>query len=230
MFAARQIAFGKSAKKWENPYITNRIVAMWDGEWNAGGGKHDEQAIQWVDIIGGIGNASIARNFVVFEQRFVSISNKGRLVTPEYNIRRNELTFEFVARRTGGNEWGEIGALFENPWFGINLRSSNNVRFTCNGDYDFTVDTTTFSTYTLVRKLDGGYFYVNGDLVGVSGAISSQSTTNLAFGCWQSQVNDDMDAKGELCAIRMYNYAFSDSEVKRNCEIDQARFGITIQS
>jgi hypothetical protein len=41
MIASRQIAFGGSAKRWENPYITDGLVAMWDGEWNAGEGKHD---------------------------------------------------------------------------------------------------------------------------------------------------------------------------------------------
>lgn len=51
MIAARQIAFGGSAKKWENPYITDGLVAMWDGEWNAGGGKHSNTQI--MDIFGG---------------------------------------------------------------------------------------------------------------------------------------------------------------------------------
>lgn len=52
MIAARQIAFGGSAKKWENPYITDGLVAMWDGEWNAGGGKHDANATVWKDLVG----------------------------------------------------------------------------------------------------------------------------------------------------------------------------------
>lgn len=52
MIAARQIAFGGSAKKWENPYITDGLVAMWDGEWNAGGGKHDPSATVWKDLVG----------------------------------------------------------------------------------------------------------------------------------------------------------------------------------
>ena len=26
---------------WTNPYVTDGLVAMWDGEWNAGGGVHD---------------------------------------------------------------------------------------------------------------------------------------------------------------------------------------------
>ena len=40
MIAARQIAFGRGAAKWINPYITDGLIAMWDGEWNAGGGLY----------------------------------------------------------------------------------------------------------------------------------------------------------------------------------------------
>lgn len=31
--------------QWKNPYITDGLVAMWDGEWNAGGGVHDDEHI-----------------------------------------------------------------------------------------------------------------------------------------------------------------------------------------
>ena len=38
--------------KWRNPYVTDGLVAMWDGEWNAGGGIHDPNAKTWTDISG----------------------------------------------------------------------------------------------------------------------------------------------------------------------------------
>lgn len=39
---------------WHNPYVTDGLVAMWDGEWNAGGGVHDHQAEEWIDLVHGI--------------------------------------------------------------------------------------------------------------------------------------------------------------------------------
>lgn len=36
----------------KNPYVTKGLVAMWDGEWNAGLGRHDGKARVWKDIIG----------------------------------------------------------------------------------------------------------------------------------------------------------------------------------
>ena len=50
--AARNVGASESAEGWTNPYITDGLVAMWDGEWNIGGGKHDDNATVWVDLAG----------------------------------------------------------------------------------------------------------------------------------------------------------------------------------
>ena len=36
----------------ENPYITDGLVAMWDGEWNSGYGVFDSDASLWMDLSG----------------------------------------------------------------------------------------------------------------------------------------------------------------------------------
>lgn len=40
---------------WKNPYVTDGLIAMWDGEWNGGvGGTHDATIAKWKDLIGGL--------------------------------------------------------------------------------------------------------------------------------------------------------------------------------
>ena len=39
-------------KKHTNPYITDGLIAMWDGTWNIGLGTHDEMTTVWRDITG----------------------------------------------------------------------------------------------------------------------------------------------------------------------------------
>ena len=39
---------------WQNPYVTNGLVAMWDAEWNIGNGRHDPSATVWKDLVGDI--------------------------------------------------------------------------------------------------------------------------------------------------------------------------------
>lgn len=42
-----------AAARWKNPYITDGLVAMWDGEWNVGGGRHSASTTTWKDLCGG---------------------------------------------------------------------------------------------------------------------------------------------------------------------------------
>lgn len=37
---------------WKNPYVTDGLIAMWDGEWNAGPGMHDGTITDWFDLTG----------------------------------------------------------------------------------------------------------------------------------------------------------------------------------
>ena len=43
---------GFAVNGWRNPYVTDGLVAMWDGEWNAGPGQHDPNATVWKDLVG----------------------------------------------------------------------------------------------------------------------------------------------------------------------------------
>ena len=38
--------------EWVNPYVTDGLVAMWDGQWNAGGGIHVSETMEWYDVCG----------------------------------------------------------------------------------------------------------------------------------------------------------------------------------
>ena len=42
----------EGSSEWVNPYVTDGLLSMWDGEWNAGGGLHDENSLIWKDLVG----------------------------------------------------------------------------------------------------------------------------------------------------------------------------------
>lgn len=53
--ANRSIMFQQEEAGWKNPYVTDGLVAMWDGVWNVGGGQtHDQSSQIWYDCIGGL--------------------------------------------------------------------------------------------------------------------------------------------------------------------------------
>lgn len=49
---SRLLAENRGGGGWKNPYVTDGLVAMWDGEWNAGPGVHDNTITEWYDLTG----------------------------------------------------------------------------------------------------------------------------------------------------------------------------------
>jgi len=50
--SARHSQYLAIEESWPNPYVTDGLVAMWDGEWNAGIGRHNGASTTWVDLSG----------------------------------------------------------------------------------------------------------------------------------------------------------------------------------
>ena len=51
---ARHLFNEKESVITENPYITDGLFCMWDGEWNVGLGKHNSSTRVWTDIVNGL--------------------------------------------------------------------------------------------------------------------------------------------------------------------------------
>ena len=49
---AKGVANISGEEEYANPYITEGLIAMWDGEWNIGLGKHDYNSTTWKDLSG----------------------------------------------------------------------------------------------------------------------------------------------------------------------------------
>ena len=87
MLIANTGAFFAAARKWRNPYVTDGLVAMWDGEWNAGGGVHDANPNEWVDISGHGYNAVLSQvvgtGSLTFNDKYVL--KEGYITYPKMN-------------------------------------------------------------------------------------------------------------------------------------------------
>ena len=64
---------------WQNPYVTDGLVAMWDGEWNAGPGAHDASSQYISSLIDGGGTAEIGSSSVL-QNKFVDCSRGGGVI------------------------------------------------------------------------------------------------------------------------------------------------------
>ena len=141
MLGTRTGAWAKSGPTAKD-YVQDGLIAMWDGIENAGWGSHDSDITIWKDLIGGIGDATIDRNLITFMTDHVYISQVGRLIVPNYSVSNKDFTLEVCASLISKKSDAEFGVMWDSPWLGVNIRGTASVRFTCQGDFDFTTDTT----------------------------------------------------------------------------------------
>ena len=94
---------------WNNPYVTDGLVAMWDGEWNAGGGVHDTDAKSLVNLAEG---ESLAfGSDVEVHDKYIglrsSVSEQGT-ATSRIKTATQAYTFELVFHEVLNTAYGRI--------------------------------------------------------------------------------------------------------------------------
>lgn len=57
------------------PYVTDGLVAWWDGIWNAGVGVHDSASTTWADLSGNGHNITNLHNVTIGEQSIALLAN-----------------------------------------------------------------------------------------------------------------------------------------------------------
>lgn len=217
MFAARQIFLGRCAKAaWRNPYVTDGLVAQYDGEWNAGGGVHDAAATVWKDLAG---NCDAVDSRMVFGEKSVNIgyidSSTQLSGFPEITGNR---TVRIVAKRVGGT-FGQFGVGFRDSyyWYFDNAGNGYGVRGK-NGAQRLTGIFADTSVFSVCVTIDGSAqtFYINGTQV--SSNSSSQPTWDISPRIqWRF---------ADFYNIAVYNRALTADEIAGNYAIDKERFNL----
>lgn len=74
--AAARNGIAAAKRGWVNPYVTDGLVAMWDGEWNVKGGVHDADATTIADLSGNGHDLSFSGTYGIGPDHF-SIDGTG---------------------------------------------------------------------------------------------------------------------------------------------------------
>ena len=247
MIAARQIACGRSAaKKWVNPYITDGLIAMWDGEWNAGGGKHNPNATMWKDLTGkgsdwelnpNEGKFSIGIDYVELLKN-ISWTGTGYIATPSWSNDTDIKTLEGVLDtglvETNNNDysWAVIVAfdLHKKPGVYTNalvVDIASGIITHSLGIYlqNPFLPTERGQNSISCNSADMKY-YMNGvEVINISKndrRITSYSSSNCSLGIYSGPLAQHTKIKN----LRIYSRALTADEIAHNYEIDKARFGL----
>lgn len=208
---------------WKNPYVTDGLVAMWDGEWNAGPELHDPNVLTWVDISGNGHDMSLVSNV--------------RIVGTNYIQRRDGYAYAGIVS-IPNSSWSHVEAcLSRSMGHALDLgfpsvhreihRTSTRTFFNGNSlwvnhalsyciSVGYGTDGIALSCYldgTQVTFGSGGSAY---------SALSGSKEGVIRLG----HDNNSWGFAGRYYNIRLYSRALTAAEIAANYAIDKARFNL----
>ena len=228
----------KAAEGWTNPYVTEGLVAMWDGEWNAGGGNTAfvtpaSSTPVWGDKY--FKMHSGATGFISGENSAYS----SLLTTPSCTLEMvvdslvSGSNYAYVYVGGVATDWGICGLTrFITRDF---IGSSSKIMGygTVESRFDVkTLDLSHVQSYSCSR-IDADGCRVITRAVGLkSDYTKTQSygsinyTENkIGIGCG-TRGGYTSGGEANVHSVRIYNRALTDSEVDSNYAIDRERFGL----
>ena len=219
-------AWGLGRKRgWTNPYVTDGLVAMWDGEWNAGGGVHDPAAAAWKDVVSGI-IASSNSPFAVGDNFLQRTGSQIMSATLPVTIPANgNMAFEVVMQSNGR---GNNGCATIGHGLLVTVKSDGVVYYGYSDTQTQQVfnntNVTNRNTYTLNREGNTGIAaYFNGEYkkLSVNGMGDTSDANTISLGGGRSAAYP----MNYYC-FRIYNRLLTADEIAANYAIDKERFNL----
>lgn len=251
MMIANRESFAVASRRrgWTNPYVTDGLVAMWDGQWNVAGGMHDANATTWADISGNGCDLNAPAHYS-FGSYFCDLPAGNRFYGTLPSV-MSATTTEIVGCFTEsytlstdcdlGVEVGNrgLGAMFLSNMNAtrdvlVATRTSNassQTVYKTRGAYPASTATayvnalTSFSGST---ELNGGRtfsLYVNGQAR--SGSATSYWTAPASTPTTWIGVGTTGKTDIRLCCVRIYSRILTAAEIAANYAIDRERFGLS---
>jgi len=245
LLGARQFFEKRGGGGWQNPYVTDGLIAMWDAEWNAGPGVHDGRP-RLVNLCGGAPivlseSAIIGANSVSYTSQSGATGSTiesyeyGGIATdvsplPEAG---DAITTECVASLPNTGAWANAAIAYA---YRNGIRVSNNYQqgtvagtFYSGRLYSISKqgpgDMLSRMAATSCRPLawNSAEIYYNG--------VEVTATWNYTGARTDANVSilgtNYVGAQMSFGCMRIYNKCLTTDEVAANYAIDKARFNLT---
>lgn len=234
------------AKGWTNPYVTDGLIAMWDGEWNVGGGVHESAPLTWKDLSGN-GLDMISNGNPIFYDNYIAPTQLSEMFhTDETDLcdgilANATITMEVVGMCITGKTGPKMclfGGSTSNDGFNVTFACPDPTRigFSCRLG---TASPNAYSTQNPFGKVSmysdgltiiGRYLSSSGDFtrsISVTAPITNYASKRFAVGYRYSYYQDGPMINGErVYSIRVYDRALTEAEKAKNDAVDFKRFGI----
>lgn len=237
MQIANRESFAAAARRrgWTNPYVTDGLIAMWDGEWNAGGGVHDPNATTWSDLSGNGYNMILDMTLAEVKENGVlrkNVNTQGPIGVVSYNT-GSPATLEICV--TTSATAGSLAVLVYGPVSTVKTPCIivKNVN-TSGGQYEWSRDWNKSQRVVPVNATVVLSASANGS--STNGYVNANAMSGNASDTWGFPANtiailgdprkNSYGAKGYVAHnVRIYNRALTAAEIAANHTIDRERFG-----
>lgn len=231
--ANRSIMFQQEEAGWKNPYVTDGLIAMWDGEWNAGPGKHDTNATVWKDLAGHSHDLTFSNSSFAILDNAVVFNDSTCYANAAYaagEIASGNLTDEILILETPTYSTGSWNGICAISKCGI----ATNRAFTTLFLYGMVntptcgipkIDTTLL---TLTATSSASRLYVNASLIGTkSGLNTPEGSTGNGYTINRREHYTQYGlSKLTVGCRRVYDRILTAAEIAANYAVDKARFNL----
>lgn len=213
---------GMAVSGWTNPYVTDGLVAMWDGEWNAGGGVHDASATTWKDLVG-------SNDLVIYG----SVQGNCVRTTNTAAAEKSGLTILGIATIEACYNLASTSSP-QGLVFYSGIIDSTRLGLVAYGQsVGFQTHANKFWDYPTVLTPQKYSVSVTASTCVVNGAVLSEvahstdtwnngNYTGIGGRAWQNT----WKSYGDYYCVRIYNRALTAAEIAANYAVDRLRFGI----
>lgn len=228
LLGARQFFERRGGGGWQNPYVTDGLVAMWDGEWPGGvGGQTAQSASEWVDLIHG--NIYGSGTGILYDatNKCFDLNKIGRSDAARFNVGGTlgsldgfsvEVVFEGTFATATYRDLMSFGGYAP---VGVGL---SDMRISPIGSSRYVnglpLDTPISYAPTIISGLGNNKAYINGEL----SVTGNSPTFQISYvGAPNQSANN---VSGKIYALRIYSRVLTAAEIAANYAIDKARFNL----
>lgn len=230
---SREATYGSK----KNPYVTKGLIAMWDGEWNAGLGRHDGSICEWKDVVGksdckSIGTPRFSNKATVLDGNSCwEVNPSPELVKA---VQSASVTCEVVLR------FDKDASAMNEGFIGFG-KTDSRVLWGYVGGRPFGPDAVivfqhksspAIQGWKVSSSLDGLHTVVisshDAEVLGwIDAKVCLKTKTAVATNplpCYIGYIDSWAKMKGRIYCVRIYNRALDERELLANHAIDKKRF------
>ena len=225
---------------WTNPYITDGLVAMYDGEWNAGYGVHDDSFVGMTNLV--TGDRTTLTGSVVLGDKYIETPYQRQGVLDDQTLNKSLISGDYtieVSLNLIRPTTGYTSCIWLFGGRGFFTVANQRIIFSTPSSVAFSDNSQTWlpsnrNTTYCIRGIWTSSNFNDYDI------FSDGVNHNHRLRVWYNELRTDVDgirlgnystdpddtSQVKYYSVRLYDRKLTDNEIAANYAVDSQRFGV----